>query len=192
MQPTRLCFAFWHYIQTQKSPDTGGAFPGRCRDEDAATSAHSDQKPSIVLTYTSHKPSPSSRAGILALTMTDGFMLIVPITKGIVDAILIGVNETIGDNGCLNQWLNRALLSSVAKNLKTLLVMLKYMYYNSNDTAKRLMKCATISGLAVGWESWCLYLRDATCLSIDFNSCNLSSSPLKQRACTGGVLLKLK
>src|SRR5215211_3809781 len=70
----------------------------------------SDQNPSMVLTCTSQKPSPSSSRGILTPGMADRLVLIAPGGQASVDAILVGVDEGALSNGARDDRLDRPLL----------------------------------------------------------------------------------
>src|SRR4051794_38169238 len=69
----------------------------------------SDQKPSIVLTCTSQKPSPSS-SGVFAAPVADRFVLIPPGRQAGVDAILVGMDERAFGNRGRDDRLDRRLL----------------------------------------------------------------------------------
>ena len=60
----------------------------------------SDQKPSIVLRWTSQNPSPSLIPGELSGRMADAVMLVAPLLQSVVDVVLVGVDHAArGDRG---------------------------------------------------------------------------------------------
>src|SRR3982751_1583915 len=69
-----------------------------------------DQKPSMVLTCTSQKPSPSSSRAYSPRAWQTRLVLIAPVLQAGVDRILVGVDEGALSDGARDDRLDRPLL----------------------------------------------------------------------------------
>src|SRR5215212_10103559 len=123
-----------------------------------------DQKPSMVLTWTSQKPSPSSSAGVLAPPVADGLVSVAPGRQATVDAILVGVDErSLGDGG-LDDRLDRGLPhvgQHVQDHLATTLDQAedRWPVLRQRAAARRCLQSAAppetpLLAAAAGWPLW--------------------------------------
>src|SRR3954465_11542552 len=123
-----------------------------------------DQKPSMVLTCTSQKPSPSSSRAYSPLSVADALVLVAPGWQAGVDAILVGMDErALGYRG-LDDRLDRGLLhvgQQVQEYRTSALDQAEngWLVLLPRAPARRAGQLATASGppllaTAAGWPLW--------------------------------------
>src|SRR3954453_3425417 len=92
-----------------KTPRYSGSFSCEMPRCGRSQERSRDHVPSMVLTWISQKPSPSS-SRVLATPMTDGLVLIAPGWQAGVDLVFVGVDAGALGNDSLDDRLDRRLL----------------------------------------------------------------------------------
>ena len=84
-----------HYEQTRRNRDRKEAFPVKIPRCGRSQLLNNEQKPSIVFTWASQKPSPSSSLAYLSRAVVYTLVSVAPFIQPVVDAVLIGVDQRL-------------------------------------------------------------------------------------------------